>query len=183
MIARDPRRTYRQRRASWLAALVGTVAAVWPTESLGQPLGGSSTLLRIPNTPGAWGLKIVVLNLGEPDAILVMTPNGDVCLIDSGKSGNTAGDPAVEYLGSKTRNGVGNLKTIDLLYTTHYDLDHIGGLPRIVENGITVCKAFDQGLSLKRRGRAGYLDYVPVLVSSRVESYPGSDSRSNRGVT
>ena len=34
--------------------------------------------------------------------------------------------------------------------STHYDSDHIGGLPRLVERGLGIEKAFDQGPSGKR---------------------------------
>ncbi len=47
-------------------------------------------------------------------------------------------------------NGVGSLSTIDILYTTHFDSDHIAGLTEAVDRGIVVRKAYDQGVSGKR---------------------------------
>jgi len=128
----------------------------------------SGTLSPVSSAPDNWGLKLVVLNVGQADAILVLTPNGDVTLIDSGKT-KTAGNQIADFLDSETLNGVGTFKTIDLLYTTHYDKDHIGGLPRIVERGIVIRKAFDQGISGKRgmttpTGRkTAYAKYVKAV--------------------
>jgi beta-lactamase superfamily II metal-dependent hydrolase len=36
----------------------------------------SSTVTPVSDAAGQWGLKIVVLDVGQADAILVMTPNG-----------------------------------------------------------------------------------------------------------
>jgi len=107
----------------------------------------SSTLP--PVSKNSWGLKIVALNVEQADAILVITPNGEVTLIDSGKTSKN-GYKIADFLSKKALNGVGSIKTIDLLYTTHYDRDHIGGLPGITEKGVKVRKAFDQGISKKR---------------------------------
>ena len=55
-----------------------------------------------------------------------------------------------EEKGAPALNGIGELSTIDLLYSTHFDQDHIGGLPKLVERGLRIRKAFDQGISGKR---------------------------------
>lgn len=130
-------------------AVLPPMLAAW--DSWAQSFSGfdSNTLSPVSGTQSSWGLKIVVLNVGQADAIIVLAPNGDVVLVDSGKT-KTAGNQVADYLGSETLNGVGGLSSIDLLYTTHYDSDHIGGLPRIVERGIRIRKAFDQGISGRR---------------------------------
>ncbi len=109
----------------------------------------SSSLETVQNIHSEWGLKIVVLNVGQSDAILVFAPNGDVCLIDSGKT-ESAGKKIYDYLNTELLNGIGKLGTIDLLYTTLYDQDHIGGIAKTVAKGIKIRKAFDQGLSTRR---------------------------------
>ena len=91
----------------------------------------------------------MVLNVGQADAILVMTPNGEVALIDSAKYKNK-GHMIADILSTPALNGIGTISTIDLVYTTHYDSDHIGGLPGIIEKNIRIRKAFDQGLSVGR---------------------------------
>ena len=144
------------------------VACLWigvassPTH--GQPFNGfdSSTLQAVSHQPGEWGLKIVVFSVGAADAILILAANGDVVLVDSGKT-KTAGDQVADYLADASANGVGNLKTIDLLYTTHYDQDHIGGIAQIVDRGISIRKALDQGLSTKRHEKPYYTKYVKAV--------------------
>ena len=110
----------------------------------------SSSLETVQDVEGKWGLKIVVLDVGQADAILVFAPNGDVCLIDSGTKGR-ASKKVYNFLNTKELNGIGRLGTIDLLYTTHYDIDHIGAILAIVSKGIEIRKAFDQGLSKHRK--------------------------------
>ncbi len=131
--------------------IVAAVSWWFPSPASGQGFQGfdSSTLTPVSDVAGQWGLKIVVLDVGQADAILVMTPNGDICLIDSGKT-NAHGSRIVDYLSSPALNGIGVLKTIDLLYTTHFDQDHIGGMKKITERGVHIRKAFDQGRSEAR---------------------------------
>ncbi len=127
------------------------IALLFSVNATSQEFEGfdSDELDPVQNTEGSWGLKIVVLNVGQADEILVLTPNGDVALIDVGRS-NAHGDQIANFLGESDLNCVGNLKTIDLLYTTHFDADHIGGIKRLRARGISIRKAFDQGLSERR---------------------------------
>lgn len=108
-----------------------------------------------------FGLKIIVFNVGRGDAILLLTPNGDATLIDSGRN-QSDGKLVTDYLISKNLNGLGDLRKIDFLYTTHYHGDHIGGLPEIAKS-IEIRKAFDQGVSLKRKNEEYYMKYVAAI--------------------
>ena len=109
----------------------------------------STTLEPVSPSPGQWGLKIVFFDVGQADAILLIVPNGDVALIDTGRT-KDHGEMITQYLMNGDLNGVGVLPSVRFLYVTHYDADHIGGLPRLEEGGISVVKAFDQGPSGKR---------------------------------
>ena len=51
-----------------------------------------------------------------------LAPNGDAVLIDTGKT-NEHAENIADYLVHASRNGVGKLKTVGLLYSTHYDAD------------------------------------------------------------
>ncbi len=134
------------------------------TSAFCEPFDGfdSPSLSAVSESPGQWGLRIVVFDVGQADAIMLLTPNGDVCLIDSGKT-NGNGDKIVEYMTKKDQNGVGSLNVIDLLYSTHYDQDHIGGIDQIVKRNMQIRKAFDQGLSHKRKGKDRYVEYVTSI--------------------
>jgi len=144
-------------------AIVFAVALVLGCVSAAEFKGfDSSTLAPVTETDGAWGLKIVFFNVGQADAILLLAPNGDCCLIDSGKT-KSHGDSIADYLSSQQVNGVADLQRLDLLYTTHYDLDHIGGLPQIVARGIQIRRAYDQGLSFQRHNAPRYLAYTKAV--------------------
>ncbi len=146
----------------WISLVA--VALILPVNLLAKEFHGleSKTLSPVTDGSGKWGLKIVFFNVGQADAILLVTPAGDACLIDSGKTSEN-GKLIASYLGSKKDNKVGDIQTIDLLYTTHYDLDHIGGLPTIVDRDICITKAFDQGCSLQRHGQKKYTAYITAL--------------------
>ena len=164
-------------RAAALSALV--VFAAW---SPSQAFTGleSNALAPVAQAPGEWGLKIVFFDFGQADAILLHTPDADVALIDTGRTG-THGMTIAEYLLNPTRNGVGRLTTVGLLYSTHYDADHIGGLQKLVDSGIRVVKAFDQGPSGKRslRTEKGNPTFYSRYVSAVGD--PDGDSQVNPG--
>ena len=137
----------------------------------------STTLEEVSSSAGQWGLKIVVFNVGQADAVLLLTPNGDVAAIDTG-TGELGSEAITKYLADSARNGIGKLKTINLLYSTHYDNDHIGGLNKLVANDIAVLKAFDQGPSnsrLLRTDKGNPSDYAKYLEA--VGDYNGDNKR------
>ena len=144
----------------WLSSMPRTAMLFtllfFPASSLAQAFVGleSKTLAPVSQDRDEWGLKIVVFDVGQADAILLLVPNGDAALIDTGKTAEHA-DNIADYLFETSRNGVGKLATIGLLYSTHYDADHIGGLANLSKRGIHIPKAFDQGPSGKRRLRTG----------------------------
>ena len=119
--------------------------------SFSQAFSGleSTTLAPVSSTAGQWGLKIVVFDVGQVDAILLLAPNGDVAAIDTGTS-ELGSEAIIKYLDDSSRNRIGKLKAINLLYSTQYDNDHIGGLNKLVDNDNSVLKAFDQGPSNSR---------------------------------
>lgn len=70
-------------------------------------------------------LELVMLNIGQGDAIYIQTPSGKNMLVDSGK------DRTILYeLGSVIKF---NKKTIDIIEISNPDLDHIGGFPFVME--------------------------------------------------
>ncbi len=99
-----------------LLASIAFIAFCFPTDLIAKDFCGleSKTLPPVQNIQGKWGLKIIFFNLGQADAILLMTPNGDTCLIDSGKNA-THGDRVADFLSSKTQNGVGTIQTVGVL--------------------------------------------------------------------
>src|SRR5262249_30329988 len=73
-----------------------------------------------PTKPASGQLQIHMLDVGQGDSLLIITPEHKVVLIDAGLA--KAGDRVVEDLG---RLGV---TQIDLAVATHPHADHIGGM-------------------------------------------------------
>ncbi len=82
-------------------------------------------------------LKVVFLNIGQGDSILIESPVGNQILIDGGLSGKV-----LEALGKEIPFYD---RSIDAVFATHPDADHIGGLPLVLEK-YKVENYFDNGM-------------------------------------
>lgn len=109
-----------------------------------------------------WGLKIVIFDVGQADAVLLLTPDGETALIDIGKT-TAHGKKISKYLSDEECNKVASIDTLNFLFCSHYDQDHIGGAGGL--NGISVLAAYDQGPSMKRDvgKKSSYGKYVALL--------------------
>ncbi len=70
-------------------------------------------------------MKVSFLKVGQGDATLIIMPNGQTMLIDGGPY--EAGEVIIQKLIEK---GINHL---DVIVSTHPDMDHIGGVIPIVE--------------------------------------------------
>lgn len=89
-------------------------------------------------------LTVYVVDTEGGKAALWVTPGGQSLLIDSGNPGNRDLDrlmAAIEDAG---------LKQIDFLISTHYHVDHIGGLQELVKR-IPIAHYIDHGKSVEPR--------------------------------
>jgi competence protein ComEC len=123
--------TIRARRRGWLQ-----IAALAPV------LGAAAVIATYPFAPRLSGnnLEVTVLDVGQGDSLFVSYPNGRTMLVDGGgdpgnfhkagmHSGLDVGEDVVSpYLWSR------GLKQIDVVTLTHAHLDHLGGLPAVLEN-------------------------------------------------
>jgi len=82
-------------------------------------------------------LKVVFLDVGQGDSILIEVPNGNQILIDSGANKSV--------LKALSRKIPFYDRSIDLLIATHPDQDHIGGFPEILKR-YKVGKFYNSGL-------------------------------------
>lgn len=98
------------------AAVLGLATAV---VAYGGVLGGA-LLARTVATPGDW--QIAVCDVGQGDAIL-LRDGGAVGMIDVGRT-PAAASACLDRLG---------VHRIDLLVLTHFDADHVAGLPGVVD--------------------------------------------------
>ena len=71
-------------------------------------------------------LTVAFLDVGQGDSIFIEAPNGKQMLIDAGPNGEVLG-----RLGEVMSFGD---RSIDIVLETHADLDHIGGLPLVLDN-------------------------------------------------
>lgn len=71
-------------------------------------------------------LEIHLLDVGQGDSILIVTPNKKTILIDAGDTSN--GPKVLAHLKKN------KIKSLDVLIGTHPHSDHIGGLHKIIES-------------------------------------------------
>jgi competence protein ComEC len=88
-------------------------------------------------TAAGGDLIVSFLDIGQGDAILIKTPNGNRMLIDGGPD-----KKILEQIGNELPFGE---KKIDVVLATHPDSDHIGGLPYIFDQ-YEIGAYFDSGV-------------------------------------
>ena len=69
-------------------------------------------------------LKVHFIDVGQGDAILVQTPDGQNMLVDAGE--NSYGEAVIDYLVFQ------GVKQLDIVVGTHPHADHIGGLDTVI---------------------------------------------------
>ncbi len=130
-------------------------------------LRGDSSVNQIAEDPDG-SLKIFIPYVGQGDATLLLMPSGKTLLIDAGPPG--AGRdfliPLLENLG---------ISALDAMIISHYDLDHLGGVPDLLagrddqlgtEDDITVAKVYDRG-GIPWDSSPGYSAYLQALEMSQ----------------
>ncbi len=94
--------------------------------------------------PAAKPLQIYFVDVEGGQATLIVTPQGQSLLIDTGWPGYEGRD-ADRILAATHQAG---LKQIDYVLITHYHRDHVGGVPQLVD-GIKVGTFVDHGPNLE----------------------------------
>jgi len=79
--------------------------------------------VEIPDVTGK--LNFTVLKAGQADAIIMQTQNRSI-IIDCGEKDD--GDEIAEYLQEE------NITNVDYMFITHFDKDHVGGFPEVMES-------------------------------------------------
>ncbi len=110
-------------------------------------------------------LRIIVLDVGQGDATLVIGPTGRTLLIDGGPP--ETGSPVVlEKLAEE------GIESLDWIVASHYDIDHIGGLPTILERYPPTISLLDRG-DQTTQDHPLFSDYIEIGGSFRETAEPG----------
>ena len=123
----------------WLILCLGWLARIRSGRPAGIVLRNTAARLRLPAVAVClmfvlWGqylqpaVQVWFLDVGQGDAILILTRQGESVLIDGGNAGQgwRVIMPALDELG---------IARIDLVIATHSHEDHAGGLIEVVEAG------------------------------------------------
>ena len=133
------------------ASLAGCTCAV-PSDDPGAGNGDIE-----PAEPADGTLEVHYISVGQAASVLVISPNGETMLIDSGHF-NDDGKHVIEYLEAR------NIDRLDYLVTSHPDADHIGGHADVINhletNGDGVGEIYDPGITSTTQTYSQYLDAV-----------------------
>ena len=103
------------------------------------------------------GLRVVLVDVGQGDATIVVGPTGKTLVIDGGNNGRGS-----QVLAALRRLGAAR---VDYMVSSHYHIDHMGGLDEVM-NGISVTSVWDRG-TRDQPSNSSYRDYVRVAGSRR----------------
>lgn len=104
-------------------------------------------------------LQIIHLDVGQGDGALIISPLGEVAMIDDGPGGT--GAMGVSVPGQLQARGVTEIKHH---FASHYHSDHIGAIDEIANAGIPIRNGWDRGGSYTT---GAYNTYVSTLGSRR----------------
>ena len=126
-----------------------------PGENTEQPSNESETTNSDSDVDGE--LEIHHIDVGQADSTLLITPDGETILIDSG-DWRQSGQDVIDYLENH------DIDRIDHLVATHAHADHIGGHDEIIEHYETerdgVGAAYDSGVASTSNTYDRYLDAI-----------------------
>ncbi|WP_373895375.1 ComEC/Rec2 family competence protein [Virgibacillus natechei] len=96
-------------------------------------------------------MQVHFIDVGQGDSMLIQTPSDKTILIDGGPP--ESGKKVVSYLEDQ------QIEKIDLLVATHPDIDHIGGLPYVMEH-IEIGQILDSGKLYSTKTYARYVNEI-----------------------
>jgi competence protein ComEC len=119
-------------------------------------------------------LKVYFVDVEGGQSTLFVTPEGQSLLVDTGWPGNNGRDAdRIVEVAKKA-----GLTKIDYVMFTHYHVDHVGGLPQLVDR-FPIGTFIDHGPNREMDGgvtEAGYAAYQKILATGKykhIEAKPG----------
>jgi beta-lactamase superfamily II metal-dependent hydrolase len=102
-------------------------------------------------------LQVVHLDAGQGDAAVIITPGGQVALIDEGTNFTAGTSPpsCARVLSELQALGVNH---VDLHFASHYHADHIGCITALT--GITIDAGWDRAQSYSSAAYTSYVNYL-----------------------
>lgn len=113
-------------------------------------------------------LLVEVLDIGQGDSTLIVSPTGKVVLVDTGDRGNQ------QTIISAIRRHTGSQCRIDLFVASHGHSDHIGSAVRVFE-ACRVATVLDSGHAHTTPTYERYLEAVEAEGARYVKAAPGQD--------
>ncbi|HEY1760271.1 MAG TPA: MBL fold metallo-hydrolase [Bryobacteraceae bacterium] len=133
-------------------------------------IGILATSALVAQSPQSGDLQIIWTDVEGGAATLIVTPSGQSLLVDTGFPQD---DRDAKRIFAATQ--AAGLKKIDILWITHFHLDHVGGVPALAKL-IPIGKFYDHGDSIEAttpQGAKLYDDYKAVAQGKRVLVKPG----------
>ncbi len=158
-----------------ILSLTGSCSPVLPIEN---PFGDSETPGSFSHAPREQLLRIIVLDVGQGDATLVIGPSGPsrkTLLLDAGPP-MAGAESVLPFLKEQ------EIPHLDWIVATHYDADHIGGIPEVLRgpDGLSDTEDdYEPSEALLDRGDATekvtpvYSDYLAALPKGRKQAEAG----------
>jgi competence protein ComEC len=100
--------------------------AVGPLDILDEP--ATQPPDRSGTVEAADPFTVAVMDVGQGQSVVIITPDARSMLIDGGRSGDRMEEAIIPYLQEH------GIEELDYLVISHPDQDHIGGFPRLLEN-------------------------------------------------
>jgi len=126
------------------------------TTTLVDATSSTTTGTTTVDTPNGT-LSVHIINVGQSASILVVGPDGETMLIDTGDY-RSDGEYVLSYLREN------DITRLDHLVSTHNDADHIGGNAAVIEyfetEGEGVGAVYDPGIAASTQTYQAYLDAV-----------------------
>lgn len=149
---------------------VGTTEAADGTTTAtdtAEPATGTSTGPGIEGTLELWWI-----DTEGGAATLMVTPDGPLVLVDTGNPG----DRDADRIAAVVQDELG-AESIDLCIVTHYDGDHVGGVPAVNER-VPIDAFWDHGESVQQGSAGGmalWQDYLAVADGKRTVVAAGEE--------